>query len=85
MKKDIIPFTDIDDKLIEKAAHERETLAERFPLTFALVGTFGFVSTLYGFEKLIDSVDLFVNNPWILLVVGVITLSVTGLALRKLG
>jgi hypothetical protein len=26
-----------------------------------------------------------VNNPWILLVIGVGTLSVTGLALRKLG
>lgn len=85
MKKDILPFTDVDDKLIELAAKERETLAQRFPLTFALVGTFGFVSTLYGFEKLIDNVDLFVNNPWILLVIGIGTLSVTGLALRKLG
>jgi len=85
MTKDILPFTDVDDKLIELAAKERETLAERFPLTFALVGTFGFVSTLYGFEKLIDRVDLFASHPWILLIIGVVTLSVTGLALRKLG
>lgn len=85
MKKDIIPFTHVDEKLIEKARAERETLAQRFPLTFALVGTFGFVSTLYGFEKLIDRVDLFASHPWILLIIGVVTLSVTGLALRKLG
>lgn len=85
MTKSILPFTDIDDKILEKAAKRRESIAERYPLTFALIGTFGLVSTFYGFEKIIDSIDLFVNHPWILLVVGLVTLSVTGLALRKLG
>lgn len=85
MTNSIVPFTDIDDKIIEKAKSRRESVAERYPLTFALVGTFGFVSTLYGFEKIIDGVELFANHPWILLLVGVVTLSVTGLALRKLG
>lgn len=85
MTKSILPFTDIDDKIIEKATKSRESIAERYPLTFALIGTFGLVSTFYGFEKLIDSIQLFVNHPWILLVVGLATLSVTGLALRKLG
>lgn len=84
MTKSIVPFTEIDDKIIEKARQRRESIAERYPLTFALVGTFGFVSTLYGFEKLIDSIEVFANNPWILLVVGLLTLSATGLALRKL-
>lgn len=85
MKKDIIPFTDLDEKIIESAARRRESVAERYPLVFALIGTFGLVSTFYGFEKIIDSIDLFVNHPWILLVLGIGTLSVTGLALRKLG
>lgn len=85
MTKSILPFTDIDDKIIEKATKSRESIAERYPLTFALIGTFGLVSTFYGFEKLIDSIQLFVNHPWILLIVGLATLSVTGLALRKLG
>ena len=85
MTKSILPLTDIDDKIIEKAKLRRESIAERYPLTFALVGTFGLVSTFYGFEKIIDSIELFSNQPWILLVVGLITLSATGLALRKLG
>lgn len=85
MSKSIIPFTDIDDKIIERATRRRESIAERYPLTFALIGTFGLVSTFYGFEKIIDSVELFADNPWILLVIGLATLSVTGLALRKLG
>jgi hypothetical protein len=84
MTKSIIPFTDVDDKIIEKARQKRESVAERYPMTFALVGTFGLVSTFYGFEKLIDRIPLFTSHPWIILVVGVGTLSVTGLALRKL-
>ncbi len=85
MTKSIIPFTEVDDKIIEKARRSRESIAQRYPLTFALIGTFGLVSTFYGFEKIIDSIQLFVNHPWILLVFGLVTLSVTGLALRKLG
>jgi hypothetical protein len=85
MTKSIIPFTDIDDKIIEKARQRRESVAERYPLTFALLGTFGLVSTFYGFEKIIDKISLFVNQPWILLVIGLAILSITGLALRKLG
>ena len=84
MTKSILPFTDVDDKIIEKARQKRESVAERYPMTFALVGTFGLVSTFYGFEKMIDRVQLFVNHPWILLILGIGTLSVTGLALRKL-
>jgi hypothetical protein len=85
MTKSVIPFTEVDDKIIEKAPVKRESVAERYPLSFALIGTFGFVSTLYGFEKMIDGIDIFVNHPWILLIIGVGTLSITGLALRKLG
>jgi hypothetical protein len=85
MTKSVIPFTEVDDKIIEKARVKRESVAERYPLSFALIGTFGFVSTLYGFEKMIDGIDIFVNHPWILLIIGVGTLSITGLALRKLG
>lgn len=85
MTKSIVPFTDIDDKIIERARAKRESVAERYPMSFALIGTFGLVSTFYGFEKLIDRITLFANHPWILLVIGVATLSVTGLALRKLG
>jgi hypothetical protein len=85
MTKSILPFTDIDDKIIEKTTRRRESIAENYPLTFALVGTFGLISTFYGFEKLIDKVSLFADQPWILLIIGLATLSATGLALRKLG
>ncbi len=85
MTKSVIPFTELDDKIIEKARQRRESVAQRYPMTFALLGTFGLVSTFYGFEKLIDRMPLLVSHPWILLVIGIGILSGTGLALRKLG
>jgi len=43
------------------------------------------VATLYGFEGLIDRVDLFSENPFILLVTGIIILAVTGKLYKTLG
>ena len=62
----------------------RDTYANKYPVVFALGATFGFVATLYGFEKLIDRVDFFTDNPWILLAVGVSVLYVTGTFFNKL-
>jgi hypothetical protein len=84
MNKNIVPFTDAEERLIRKVAVERDIVETKFPLLFGLFITFGFVSTLYGFEKLIDSVQLFQDNPWILLAVGVLTLVITGTAYKKL-
>lgn len=62
----------------------RNTYARKYPLVFTLGGVFGLVSTLYGFEKLIDRIDIFTNNPWILLGTGLATLIVTGSFYNKL-
>lgn len=62
----------------------RETYEQKYPVLFAIGAGFGIVSTFYGFEKLIDRVDLFVNNPWILLATGLATLMVTGSFYNKL-
>ena len=68
----------------EQVFRLRKTYAQKYPALFALAGTFGFVATLYGFEKLIDKIDLFVNNPWILLATGIGILLVTGAFYNKL-
>jgi hypothetical protein len=84
MQKNHVPLTEVEEKLVRQALTRRESLAQRFPLIFGLTATFGLVSVLYGFEKLIDRVELFVNNPWILLVFGIALLLVTGAAYKKL-
>lgn len=73
-----------EEKIVQKAVAERRTIAHRYPLIFGLITTFGFVCTLYGFEKLIDRIDFLINNPWILLAVGLGTLIITGVAYKKL-
>lgn len=84
MNKNFEPITNLEKKMVERANARRQSLAERFPLVFGMAATFGFVSVLYGFEKLIDRVALFENNPWILLGVGVVVLLVTGRLYKKL-
>lgn len=78
------PFTQSEKQFIKKIADERKIAETKFPLLFGLTATFGLVSVLYGFEKLIDRIDIFVNNPWILLVTGVLLLLITGAAYKKL-
>ncbi len=84
MSKNFIPFTDKEEKLVSKLAEKRNTVEVRFPLVFGLLVTFGFVSTLYGFEKLIDTMPIFTEKPWLLLGTGIITLLATGAAYKKL-
>ena len=83
-KKNLVPFTDAEERFIEKMIEKRDSAEVKFPLLTALAVTFGFVSTLYGFEKMIDRVDLFVDKPWILLILGITVLSVTGSIYKKL-
>jgi hypothetical protein len=84
MTKKLEPFTTTEKKFVRKIAAERDIVETRFPLVFGLLITFGFVSTLYGFEKLIDRIELFEDNPWILLATGLILLLITGTAYKKL-
>lgn len=72
--------------LIAKTILEKRRAAfERFPLLFTLLGTFGLVATLYGFEGIIDQIAFLNNNKFILLLVGIGTLAVTGSLYKKLG
>lgn len=78
------PIVQAEERIVRTAVAQRKSIAHRFPLIFGLLTTFGFVSTLYGFEKLIDRVDFLINNPWILLAIGISTLVATGVAYKKL-
>ncbi len=70
----------IKDELVKT----RDGVFQRFPLVFTLLGAFGLVATFYGFEGIIDEIDLLADNPLILLATGVLTLIVTGTLYKKL-
>lgn len=84
MAKDVIPFTKAEEKIIEKMVEKRVQAQTRFPIIITLAATFGFVSVLYGFEKMIDEVGLLVDRPYVLLILGLIILGVTGSLYKKL-
>jgi hypothetical protein len=84
MPKNLVPFTQVEERFIEKMIEKRDHAEVRFPLLTALAVTFGVVSVFYGFEKMIDRVDLFVEHPWILLIIGLTILVVTGSVYKKL-
>jgi hypothetical protein len=71
--------------VVSKLSQGRQSVFDRFPLLFTMLATFGVVATFYGFERIIDRVELLSDNPLILLGVGVLTLIFTGTLYRKLG
>lgn len=85
MSNTLRSITDKEKSMVKKLNTKKEHALHRFPLLFTLLGSFGLVSTFYGFEHLIDEIDILVNNPFILLGVGVLTLIFTGTLYKKLG
>ena len=62
----------------------RDSAFSRFPIIFVLLSSFGLVATFYGFEKVIDQVPFFLENPSMILVTGIATLVLTGSLYKKL-
>jgi len=79
----------IDPKIGQKSKEmlhrHKRAVFERFPLLFTLLGAFGLVATFYGFERIIDRIHFFSNNPFILLGTGIVVLLFTGTLYQKLG
>lgn len=67
-----------------KLGQKKQAAFNRFPLVFTLLGAFGLVATFYGFERLIDKVQYFSDNPLALLITGVSILILTGSLYKKL-
>lgn len=76
---------DLDDKVVALFKSERKRAKEKFPLVYALIATFGAVCVLAGLNKFVEKIDLFKNNPIILIIFGLLLLLVTGATYKKLG
>lgn len=78
-------LVEIEDHVLHELIRERNTALKKFPFLFALLGSFGLVATFYGFEHLIDQSEFLVENPLILLIIGITCLALTGSLYKKLG
>lgn len=63
--------------------HGRHTF-QKYPLTFSFLGAFGFAAIIYGFNKSVEQVQFFKENPLFVLVSGIIILLITGRLYKKL-
>ncbi|MDO8492200.1 MAG: hypothetical protein Q7S34_00975 [bacterium] len=50
----------------------------RYPILFSFLATFGLVSVIYGFERIIDGIPFLNNHPFLILILGVGILIFTG-------
>ena len=85
MSKPLRTIRDKEKAVAKKLSVKKEHVLERFPLLFALLGSLGLVSVFYGFEGMIDRIDIFADNPIILLIFGLSLLIFTGTLYKKLG
>lgn len=83
-KKATSKFRGEEKRILQALGQRRKSTFERFPLLFTMLGTFGLVATLYGFEHLIDKIDFLSENPLILLATGIAILIGTGKLYEKL-
>ncbi|MFT5180035.1 MAG: hypothetical protein ACI9GH_000329 [Candidatus Paceibacteria bacterium] len=85
MEKEIInTFKKETEPISTKFMEYRKTAFARFPLLFVLMSSFGVIATFYGLEKIIDSIPLLSNQPFIVLTLGVLILYFTGTIYKKL-
>jgi hypothetical protein len=75
---------EVPEPVLNKLVQKRESVFSRFPLLFTLLGTFGVVTTFYGFEHAIDQINILASNPIITLGIGLATLILTGTLYKKL-
>ncbi len=75
---------DVPKPVVDRLARGRDSAFGRFPLLFTLLAAFGFVATTDGFQRLIAKIPFLAKNPSITLIVGLITLLITGTLYKKL-
>lgn len=72
-------------KILRSLREERKLVQQKFPLPYAFLAFFGFVSTWAGLYKIIQEVEFLNENPIVLIILGLSILVITGAAYRKLG
>ncbi len=62
----------------------RTSVLTRFPILFSLLTTFGVAATFLGFEKIVSNIAFLDQNPFIMLILGIGILALTGTLYKKL-
>ena len=70
---------------VEKViAPHRSHAFRRYPFLFTLLTAFGVAAVFYGFERIIGKIPFLFERPFLILLLGVLALFVTGKLFKKL-
>lgn len=84
-KKDPIQqVEEIVKGLNDGAGKYTEPILQRYPLLFAFLLTFGLSAIVEGLRFFFEEIPFFKENPFILILIGVIILLLTGTLYKKL-
>ena len=75
------PIKHLEEKVKElhdNSGERNKSILKKYPIAFSLLITFGVVSVLHGFELVVGQIDFLRNNPWLLIFLGLIILTLTG-------
>lgn len=61
-----------------------KTVFQRYPLTFSLLGTFGVVAMVHGFEGMINEIPYIHERPEFMFLIGIVVLIFTGSLYKKI-
>lgn len=62
----------------------RNNVLKRYPVLFSLLIAFGLTTTYYGFEKILSQYETLNRYPWLILLLGIFILALTGRLYKKL-
>lgn len=68
----------------DSAGTYTKPVLQKYPLIFAFLITFSLAAILHGFELATDKIELFRTYPFLLILIGVLTLLLTGTLYKKL-
>ena len=74
----------LSNKINGIMAYRTKAVFSRYPLTFGLLILFGVVAVGEGIREVFDSFSFFKDNPWYLIIIGLIILTFTGRLYKKL-
>ena len=75
---------DLSNQINKMMASHAKTGFQRYPVTFGLLILLGVIALHEGLKGVLEELGLFTLNPWALIAIGLLVLTVTGILYSKL-
>lgn len=62
----------------ETLERTNRSVLQKYPLTFALLGTVGVAAVIHGFERIVDMTPILADRPILIFISGLVILFATG-------